>query len=848
MSGALDAEVVNPIVGDDEIQQVLSSFAAAHQSADSKPARKTPARKKPDKEEKVEKPAQVQRPLVDTRIAFDTGEEGDMESEIEADGELVGSQFEGMALGDEMEDDDDGSDGLPPASRARRPKPDAGQKDDVWSWYEKFKIGSDPEMDIQIVRVYPKIFPNGVVAEGLLDTCPTPVDAEYIAKTYGGGRYEIHAMGPGKNGHGRRRYSKYTLSIPGVANSAVPSSLAKEAIGKGETRMQAPVVVAPPSENSSVTQQALKTLEKVSDDAQKRARTLEDRMYSGVATGVAEATKLADLVREESDKRIALLREQAEREAKHLKDQAERESKLLEQRLQERDKEIDSLRVEVRQMQNAAPGTLKEIVDMVRPNRPDNAVSQELMNSLLSKHSTETEAMRAAHVREIDATRSAHLREIESLRQSNERDRDSDRRDSVSREQRLADQVDQVREERRRDLEMHRQLQDQREAASKEREQNRVGLVETMWQARMRSTEEAFNFRIQSLSAETERLRGELSDLRSKARDDGDVYSQIEKAKQLLEVARDVGGGLSGDGEPVSAPAMAMPPPPPPPASKGVIDQVMEHGPMIAKIVTDLVGADTRKKARRQPPMPGAMPGAMQPSMPPLGSVVSTPQGRMVVTPTGMVPEQAYLQNVRMQSMQQPRMFQSPQLPGIPTTQVGQGQRPTMQGRGPQGAPMQQPRRMPQQQMSGMPGWGAGSQMARPQPPKRTSRGEHEIPEDFNEEAVDESQDYVVAAPNIFEAEEQMAGAREPLSGTAASFVAKAIDDGMNDAMEVDEFIDAVKQKVPESYLQDLVKHTPQEVIASVREHAPKSLALSPGGLEFTTAVMTRLRAMYGIT
>jgi hypothetical protein len=170
-----------------------------------------------------------------------------------------------------------------------------------------------------------------------------------------------------------------------------------------------------------------------------------------------------------------------------------------------------------------------------------------------------------------------------------------------------------------------------------------------------------------------------------------------------------------------------------------------------------------------------------------------------------------------------------------------------MQGMVPQRAPMQQPRRMPQQQMSGMPGQGAGSQMARPQSPKRTSRGEHEIHEDFNEETGDESQDYVVAAPNIFEAEEQMAGAREPLSGTAASFVAKAIDDGMNDAMEVDEFIDAVKQKVPESYLQDLVKYTPQEVIASVREHAPKSLALSPGGLEFTAAVMTRLRAMYGI-
>ena len=849
MAPGSDVEIVDPISADDEIQQVLSSFAAAHQMSDAKPPRKTAAKKKVEKVEKIEKPSTVAArvPVPEPEPL----EDDDMDSDIEAEGELLDSQFDGMASGD-ADDDDDGSDGLPPASRARKPKPEAGQKDDIWAWYEKFKIGVDPDMDIQIIRVYPKIFPNGVVAEGLLDTCPTPIDAEYVARTYGGGRYEIYAMGPGKGGHGRRRFSKYTLSIPGVANSAMPSSLAKEAIGKGDTRMQQPVVATPPpvTENTSVTQQALKTLEKVSDDAQKRARTLEDRMYSGAASSVAEATKVADIVRDESDKRVQLLREQADREARYLRDQAEREAKLLEQRLQERDKELDQLRQEVRQMQNAAPGTIKEIVDMVRPNRPDNAVSQELMNSLLTKHSAEIEAMRAAHVREIEATRSAHLREIESLRQSHERDRDADRRDSISREQRLADQLELTREERRRDLEMHRQLQEQREAASKDREQSRVGLVETMWQARMRSTEEAFNFRIQSLSAETERLRGELSDMRSKARDDGDVYSQIEKAKQLLDVARDMGGGgLSGDSEPVAAPP-PMPQMPPPPPSKGVIDQVMEHGPMIAKIVGDLVGGDIKKKPRKQ----------QQQSAPPLGSVVNTPQGRMVVTPQGMVPEQAYLQNMRMQSAQQPRMFQPPGMPQLGAPPMGylpqqmppqqmqpqQMQRP-QQPRGPQ----QQPQaRGPQRPQQGFPPQRQGQPMPmpRPQAPRRTSRPEDLVSEAGEDDQDEQEQDYVVAAPNIFEAEEQMAGAREPMSATAALFVAKAIDDGMNDAMEVDEFIDAVKQKVPEGYLQDLVKYTAREVIASVKEHAPRSLALSPGGLEFTTAVMARLRAMYGIT
>ena len=142
------------------------------------------------------------------------------------------------------------------------------------------------------------------------------------------------------------------------------------------------------------------------------------------------------------------------------------------------------------------------------------------------------------------------------------------------------------------------------------------------------------------------------------------------------------------------------------------------------------------------------------------------------------------------------------------------------------------------------------------QAPRRTSRPQdmEETQAQANDEYIVESDSdqgsddqMVVAATNIFEAEEQVGGAREPLSGTAASFIARALDDGLNEAMEVDEFISSVRQKVPESYLQDLVKYTGPEVIASVREHAPRSVALSPGGLEFTNAVMARLRAMYGI-
>ncbi len=841
ISGDPHTEIVDPLSGDDEIRQVLSSFAAAHQVEGAKPTKRAAVKKKPEKVEPPPAPVRTSDPDLD-----DDEEEPEMDDSDESEE----TQFEGMASEDDSGDDDDGSDGLPPASRARKPKPEAGQKDDIWAWYEKFKIGVDPDMDIQIIRVYPKIFPNGVVAEGLLDTCPTPIDAEYVARTYGGGRYEIYAMGPGKGGHGRRRYSKYTLSIPGIANSAMPSSLAKDAIGKGDTRMQQPVVVAPPpvTENTSVTQQALKTLEKVSDDAQKRAKSLEDRMYNGAATGVAEATKMADIVRDESDKRVQLLREQAEREARYMREQSEREAKLLEQRLQERDRELEQLRGEVRQMQQAAPGTIREIVDMVRPSRPDGSISQEVMNSLLSKHGIELEAMRSAHAREIEATRAAHLREIESIRQSNERDRDADRREAAAREARIADQLAQVREERRRDMEMNRQMQEQRDASSRDREQSRVELVDTMWQARMRSAEEAANFRIASLSAEAERLRGEIADLRSKAREDGDVYSQIEKAKQLLDVARDMGGGSSSSSSGLGSDidlTPPPPPPPPPPPAKGVIDQVMEHGPMIAKIVGDLVGSDTKKKPKRQAP-----------AAPPMGSVVNTPQGRMVVTPQGMVPEYIYAQNVRSQVNPQMRMFQAPQMP-----QLGAPMQQGPQQRGPQQRGPQQ--RGPGQRMQGPQQRGPGQRMqGRPLPqqaPRRTSRAQEEMDEmlaqmgdDDQEQEQQQSaeasgEDLVVAAPNIFEAEEQVAGAKEPLSGTAAMFVARALDDGLNEAMEVDEFINAIKQRVPEEYLQDLVKYTAQEVIAGVREHAPRSMALSPGGLEFTSAVMARLRAMYGI-
>lgn len=756
--------VVDPLSSDTQIRAVLDQFAAAHQTVDAKPKRTT-AKKK------------AEAPVPDS--------EESEERDLEPGESLPGAQFEGMG-GEDLDDEDDEPDGLP--VRHKIPKPDVKQAEDIWAWYEKYKVGLNPEMDVQLWRAYPKIFPNGVVAEGPLDTFPMPIDESFIASTYGGGIYEVYAMGPGKNGHGRRRYSKFTVKIPGVADSTKPSSLVKDAAGKGEMRMQ-PAAPQQPSENVGVVQQALKTLEKSSDDAQKRAKTAEDRVLAGAANGTTEAGRLADVIREESDKRIQMMREQSARE-----------SQQLEARLRDRDQKIEELRGEVNQMQNATPGMIKEMAEALRPQQQAPGMGQDMMNSILSKHAAEIEAMRSGHAREVDATRAAHLREIDAMRLSHERERDGDRREAAAREQRIVDQLEQAREERRRDNEMHKQVQEQRDTASRDREQSRIDLVETMWQARMRSAEESSNFRISALSADAERLRGEVAELRSKSREDGDVYAQFEKAKALLDMAREAGGGL-GDSEPAALPAQA------PTSQKGIIEQMVEYGPLIAKTVGDLVGGDAGgKKKRRQPP--------------PMGSVINTPQGRMVVTPQGLIPEYAYAQAVNGQQNAQPRMF--PQQP----------QRVQMQAQ-----PVQQPQQpqQPPQQAQPQP------QQPRPQQ-RRTSRPQGEAP------AQDAGQgEHVVVAPNIYESQKQMVEAKEPLSGTMASFVAKALDVGLNEAMEVEEFINDIRVKVPETYLQDLVKYTAQEVLASVREHAPKSLALSPGGIEFTANVMQRLRAMYGI-
>lgn len=771
-----ETEIVDPLSNDEQIRAVLDQFAASHQTVEAKPVRRA-AKKK------------------DTPV----------ERELEPGESLPSEVFDGMALGDDDGDEDEEED-VPQVHR--KPKPDAGQKGDIWSWYEKFKIGIDPEMSIQLVRVYPKIFPNGVIAEGPLDTFPTPIDEAYVASTYGGGKYEIHAMGPGKNGHGRRRFSQFTMNIPGVADSSKPSSLVRD-ITKGEVRMQAPPPAAP-SENVGVVQQALKTLEKTSDDAQKRARALEDRFYSGAASSVNESMKMTGLMREEFEKREHLMREQAEKEQGALRAQAEKEERVLEERLRERDKQIDSLREQVQTVQNSMPSTFKEIVELVRNPSADRG-SQEMMNSLLTKHAAEVEAMRTGFAREVEASRSAHLREIESMRQSHERDRDGDRREAASREQRVLDQLEQAREERRRDQQMHKDLQEQRDTSSRDREQGRVDLIETMWQARLRSADESMGFRVNAMSAETERLRGEVAELRSKVRDEGDVYSQIERAKSLMEIAGG-GGGLAGEMEPAILPQA------PSAAPKGIIEQVVEYGPMIGKIVGDLVNSDIgKKKPRREQPQP------------PMGAVINTPQGRMVVTPQGLVPEYLYAQAVQPQQ-QQPRMFQQPQ----PQRRLQQQQQPQRQQR-PQRAQQAHEPREPQPP----PHW------QQPQQPqvRRTSRPQ----DDAGQQDRRGQAEAVVVAPNIYEAQEQMAGAKEPLSGTVASFVAKALDDGLNSAMEVDEFINAIREKVPEAYLQDLVKYTSAEVVASVRQHVPRSLVLSPGGLEFTDDVMRRLRAMYGI-
>lgn len=717
--------------------------------------------------------------------------------------EDASSGFDGMAPPGQA--DDDFHDEFKAAEHVR-PKPKSDARNDLGAFYEKWKVGVDPEISIRIQRVYPKIFPNGIMAEGPLEEHITPIDESYIASSFGGGRYEVWIMGPGKDGNGRRKYAQHLVTIPGEPNTDRPSKLvAARRSDSVEAKPALPVPVVSGAEPVGVTQQALKTLEKVSDQERQRAESLEQKLMQKLAASSNEASALAELVKKQADEKIALLREQNERERQ-----------AAEERIRERDAKINEIREEIRQMQNNGLGQVKEVLSILGPSQ---AAPQQMIESLLAKHAQEIEAMRAAHAREMESVRAAHLREIEIMREAHARDLDSERRVAADRERRLADEVAQAREERRRDQELARTVQEQRDQASRDREQMRVDALNDMWQSRLRSADESANFRINALQAEIERLRGEVSELRSKQREDGDVFSQIEKARSLIDMAKEV-GGLGGE-ERVREEPIIRPEP-----QKSVVDQVVQAAPMVMETLEKFLGSDTKKKKRSAP----------QAAMPPLGSVVNTPQGRMVVTPQGLVPEMAYRQYItqtQQAQLQPPRMF-SPPSPGmVPGQAQGRGQE---QG---QGARTSRPRKSALQTHSDayIASPEKAEQAAVPTAPIQPAIPISSVPQD----------EVVVAASNIYEGQEQMEGAREPLSATAATFVAQAIDEGLNSALEVDEFIDRVRQRVPETYLQDLVKYSPVEILEAIGKHQPKSLALTPAGRVFTHRAFLKLRAMYGL-
>jgi len=660
---------------------------------------------------------------------------------------------------------------------------------DLDSLQAKYKVGDDPEWSVRIYRLHPPFFPGNINAQGFYDEYHHPISEEFVAREYGGGKYEARIYGPQKNGNGRQSYARIQFTIPGPPNydrlpTAVRESIAAhqdaQASGKGGSTVSGPVVQGGGSagitEPPGLVQQAFRYFSDRLDLVEKdRTKMLEERR---TRRDDSESPRMVEYIREIS-KEAADARANAEREAREI------ERQHYQQRERELSLETRRLREEAQSSSRSVFGDVERIVSMLK----NDETTTKIMDSVLDKHRTEVDAMRAAHSREIESMRQAHEREMTAIREMHARDLEGRDRHWEARVQRLEDQLAQERNERRRDEERYTErLRDERdryderlriaEDRAKEREESRVSTIVSAWESKYQTMEASKDNRIDSLVSELDRLRRENDDLRQRQREEGDVFHQIDRSKQLMQFARDM-TGTDGGAEAAAA--------------AGSIPEIFAKaaGDRLPQILgTVLHGFGVGGGGPQV--FPGAPPGVMPPAMPP-----GAPPPRMMPPPPPPGPAVG--------PQRRPRMHVMPDVEEVISHDEAQ----------------------------------EDEYERRRRPPRRTSRGAAPAAEPPPPPPTGGAPAAAPAAPPAARS------GPPPVSQETVVIVAQHLAEAIDRGDDVREFFDKVRRAVPEQYLRQMAQFPADQVIAAIGQLQPQSEVLSPAGQRFTREVWAALQEAY---
>lgn len=243
-------------------------------------------------------------------------------------------------------------------------------------------IGTGGSIQLKLIRTQPKTLPDGTLCSGSLCEYDEPFEEEEIRRLYGGGKFQVKAYRRGSKG-GLQYAGARTFEIAGA--SRMP----------GVEMPGAPVVLKD-SEDVPLQRHAMGVLERVSQDAQKRADRMEAEMRNGGGRSSTEdlRTLLAPL----------------EAQIKALNDQINNQQRII------ADKDTKILELVTRKPETTFQDRM---LDKLTDN--DNA----RITHLREEHATELRQLRQSHTDEIRGLHDRHTYDIQQRDKSHDRELDN---------------------------------------------------------------------------------------------------------------------------------------------------------------------------------------------------------------------------------------------------------------------------------------------------------------------------------------------------------------------------------------------------------------------------------------
>lgn len=755
-------------------------------------------------------------------------------------------------------------DAILPASASLRPAENTRTLGDL---YAKYGIGTNPDFRIQVWRTWPKMM-KGVKIDGFYDTWDQALSEEQIFAEYGGGTYKVCIMGPHPQDPAQpKRYESLEVQLSGSPKEdrmprAKQGTAEADALAHGGATGPVPPLMIPTQENPKLVEAAMKVVADVADRERQERRHAEEKAEGSLERAERLVSPLVDAERRRADDVLKAEREKAEAEKRYQEERvreaqqrADREISRIQGEREVERQQVDEIKRRMEAMETNRPSAAAELAELMKlphfaPKDNSSAVEatarthEKMLESIMEKHRAEMDSTRHQHQQLIDSMRRGHEEEKTSMRDSHARAIEAERDASRNREERMQMLLTQEREERRRDQERERERLGERDQSWKDRLESVTTNLETQWKARLMSQETTSEGRIQWLQSEIDRKLQELAELRTKIADNLDPATQIQRMRELKDIATETFG--------LSKPDVA----PAPPAggigvggglSGSIADTIKDTFSPIAEGIGDnipaIIGAIMSRGSGGQPqqqPQQQLQPGQTfnHPQLGPM-IVVRAPDGSLQGVPQAQY--QAYMAS--QQQQQQGGAAPAGLLQGAPQQQ---------------GAPRRPRPGTPQQDAPQQPGQGGGAppRKRRPVTPNFATglpRPEH-WDDDIGGGSVGPAPAPAPAAPQQRRpprpVEVPVTTAPLPVDTSAmnaaeragAALVAKLVHQHVTEGDEPEDFVEALVKKYPRNILQQVVARPTELIVAAVKEAEPNGAGATPAGEAFGRRAIDLLR------